>query len=461
MTSEHFDAIVIGAGQAGPALAARCSREGLRTALIERGHFGGTCVNVGCVPTKTMVASAHAIHLARRGAEFGFSAGDVRVDMARVKARKDAIVQTSRAAVESWMRGLRNTEVIVGEAAFVAPRTVRVGSRLLAAPRIFLNVGGRAVVPDLPGVHDVPTLDNASIMELDSVPEHLVIVGGSYIGLEFAQVMRRLGAAVTVVERSPRLLPREDDDVADGIRAILEAEGVRVELGAECLSLSRQGARIAVGAACAADAPAIAGSHVLLAVGRRPNTDGLGLEAAGVQTDERGYILVDDQCRSTSAEGVWALGDCNGRGAFTHTAWNDHEIVVANLFDHDPRRIGDRIPCYALFIDPPLGRIGATERDVRAGGRPALGAKLPMQRVGRAREAGETQGFMKVVVDAATRRLLGAAILGYRGDEVVHALLDMMAAGQPVDAIARTMHIHPTVSELVPTLLQQLKPLAG
>ena len=457
--TESFDAIIVGAGQAGPALAARCAKEGLRTAVIERGHFGGTCVNVGCVPTKTLVASARAIHLARRGAEFGFETGPLRVDMARVKARKDGLVKSSREGVEGWMRGLKHTEVIVGDAAFTGARTLRVGAQELTAPRIFLNVGGRAVVPDLPGVNEVPTLDNASVMELAEVPEHLVIVGGSYIGLEFAQLMRRFGAQVTVVERSPHLLPREDDDVAEGIRAILEAEGVRIALGAECLSLSRQGSRIAIGAECAADMPPITGSHVLLAVGRRPNTDGLGLDAAGIQTDKRGYITVDEQCR-TSAEGVWAVGDCNGRGAFTHTAWNDHEIVVANLFDSDPRRIAERIPCYALFIDPPLGRVGTSEREVRASGKPALRAKMPMQRVGRAREAGETQGFMKVLVDAESRPLLGAAILGHNGDEVIHALLDMMAAGQPVDAIARTMHIHPTVSELVPTLLQQLKPLA-
>ena len=460
MSAEHFDAIVVGAGQAGPALAARCSREGLRTAVIERGAFGGTCVNVGCVPTKTLVASARAIHMARRGAEFGFATGgELRVDMPRVKARKDAIVKASTEGVEAWMRGLKNTEVIVGQARFTGPRTLQVGDRVLTAPRIFLNLGGRAVLPDLPGVHDVPTLDNVSVMQLDAVPEHLVIVGGSYIGLEFAQVMRRLGAQVTVVERSPRLLPREDDDVADGIRAILQAEGIRIELGAECLSLSRQGTQIAIGAECATAMPPIAGSHVLLAVGRRANTDGIGLAAAGIATDARGFITVDEQCRSTSAEGVWAVGDCNGRGAFTHTAWNDHEIVVANVFDNDPRRIADRIPCYALFIDPPLARIGANEAEVRTSGKPALRAKMPMQRVGRAREAGETQGFMKVLVDAESRRLLGAAILGMNGDEVIHGMLDMMAAGQTVDAIARTMHIHPTVSELVPTLLQQLKPM--
>ena len=462
MPEEKVDAIVIGAGQAGPSMAVRCAKEGLNTVLIERGALGGTCVNVGCVPTKTLVASARAVRLAGRGADFGFDTGELRVDMERVKARKDRIVMESRQGVEKWMRGLKQAEVITGDARFVGERTVAVNGRQLSAPRIFLNVGGRPVRPDLQGIDSVPTLDNASVMELATVPPHLVIVGGSYIGLEFAQLMRRFGAEVTVVERSERLLPREDEDVSDGIRAILEAEGVRFELASECLSLAPEGDRIAVGARCGEDEPRIVGSHVLLAMGRRPNTDGLGLEHAGVRTDERGYIVVDEQCR-TSAEGVWAVGDCNGRGAFTHTAWNDHEIVVANLFEADPRRIGERIPCYALFIDPPLGRIGMNEADARAAmaqGRKILRGKMPMQRVGRAREAGETQGFMKVLVDADSQRLLGAAILGMNGDEVVHALLDTMAADRPYTVISRAMHIHPTVSELVPTLLQQLKPFA-
>ena len=458
MSTEHFDAIVVGAGQAGPAIAARCSQQGLRTAVIERGPFGGTCVNVGCVPTKTLVASARAVHQARRGEEFGFSTGDIRVDMARVMARKNAIVQHSREGLEAWMQGLKNTEVIVGAARFVAAATLEVAGRRLTAPRIFLNLGARSVRPELPGIDTVPTLDNVSIMALGEVPEHLVIVGGSYIGLEFAQMMRRFGAAVTVVERAPRLLPREDEDVSDAIRAILENEGVRFAMGSECIALARDGERIVVGAACGPDQPNIVGSHVLLAVGRRPNTDGFGLEAAGIRTDARGYIVVDEQCRS-SAEGVWAVGDCNGRGAFTHTSWNDHEIVVANLFDNDPRRISDRIPCYALFIDPALARIGLSETEARASGAKLLRAKMPMQRVGRAREAGETQGFMKVIVDADSQRLLGAAILGLNGDEVIHSLLDVMAARQPYTVISRNMHIHPTVSELVPTLLQQLRPI--
>ncbi len=460
MASEEFDAIVVGAGQAGPAIVARCAKEGLRTALIERSHLGGTCVNEGCTPTKAMVASARAIHVARRGAEFGFSSGDIRVHMARIRERKDAIVQHSRDGLQAWMGGLRGVEVIQGDARFTAASTLEVNGRQLQAPRIFLNVGGRALRPEMPGIDDVPVLDNRTIMELDTVPQHLLVIGGSYIGLEFAQMMRRFGAQVTVVERADNLLPREDEDVSRSIRDILEAEGVRFALGAQCMALSRtaQG-DIELATDCAKATPPLIGSHVLMAVGRLPNTDTLALGLTGVQTDTRGYIVVDDQCRS-SVPGIWAVGDCNGRGAFTHTAWNDHEIVMANLFDNDPRRISDRVDCYGLFIDPPLGRIGMNEAQARATGRPVLRAKMPMQRVGRAREFSETQGFMKVLVDAQSQRLLGAAILGLNGDEVVHGMLDVMLAGQPYTAISRAMHIHPTVSELVPTLLQQLKPLA-
>jgi len=458
MPIETFDAIVVGAGQAGPAIAERCSREGLRTAVIERAEFGGTCVNNGCIPTKTLVASARAIHLARRGEEFGFATGRLRVDFARVMARKDAVVQQSREGVQKWVEGLDQAEVIRGEARFVAPGRLRVGDRELSAPRIFLNVGARAARPPLKGIDTVPTLDNDSMMRLDELPRHLVIVGGSYIGLEFAQMMRRFGAKVTVVEKSDRLLPREDEDVSQQIQAILEKEGVRFELGAECISLAPRKNGIAVGASCQRQAPRIVGSHVLLAVGRQPNTDGLDLKAAGIDTDQRGYIRVDEQCR-TSADGVWAVGECNGRGAFTHTAWNDHEVVVANLFDHDPRKLSDRIDAYALYIDPPLGRVGMSEAKARESGRPLLTASLPMARVGRAREAGETQGVMKVVVDAESRQLLGASLLGYRCDEVVHGLLDLMTLKHPVDALIRSMPIHPTVSELLPTLLQKLEPL--
>lgn len=458
MPIETFDAIVVGAGQAGPAIAERCSREGLRTAVIERADFGGTCVNNGCIPTKTLVASARAIHLARRGEEFGFTSTRLRVDFARVMARKDAVVRQSREGVEQWMRGLEKAEVIRGEARFVGPRTLRVGERELRAERIFLNVGARAARPPLEGIDAVPTLDNDSIMRLEELPRHLVIIGGSYIGLEFAQMMCRFGAKVTVVEKSDRLLPREDEDVGQQIREILEKEGVRFELGAECIALAQRKNGIAVGARCQGQPPRILGSHVLLAMGRQPNTDALDLQAAGVEADERGYIRVDEQCR-TSADGVWAVGECNGRGAFTHTAWNDHEVVVANLFDQDPRKLSDRIDAYALYIDPPLGRVGMGEAKARQSGRPLLTASLPMARVGRAREAGERQGVMKVVVDADSRLLLGASLLGYRCDEVVHGLLDLMTLKQPVDRLIRSMPIHPTVSELLPTLLQKLEPL--
>lgn len=458
MAREVFDAIVIGAGQAGPSLAARLGKAGMRVALVERHLLGGTCVNSGCYPTKTLVASARAMHLARRGAEFGFDAGPVRVDMRRVKARMDGIVGAARAGLENWVRGMDGVEWITGHARFTGPHTVRVADRELAAGKVFLNVGARAARPPMEGIEQVPTLDNTTVLQLQEVPRHLLIAGGSYIGLEFAQIMRRFGAQVSVVERSPRLLPREDADVAAQVQAILEAEGVQFHLAAECMAFSPGTSGIRMKARCTPGDEWLEGSHVLLAVGRTPNTGDLGLDAAGVRTDARGFIEVDDQC-ATSAEGVWAVGECNGRGAFTHTAWNDHEIVAANLLDGEHRSLRDRVPCYALFIDPPLGRAGMNEQEARATGRPVLVGKRSMQRVGRAKEAGETQGVMKVLVDAETRHILGASILGLAGDEVAHLLLDAMAAGTTATALARTMHIHPTVSELVPTVLQELQPL--
>jgi pyruvate/2-oxoglutarate dehydrogenase complex dihydrolipoamide dehydrogenase (E3) component len=455
--TERFDAIVIGAGQAGPALCARLDKEGLKTALVERKLLGGTCVNVGCIPTKTLVASARAIHVAGRGAEFGFSTEKFKVDMRAVKSRKDGVVRHSTEGLAGWLRGMKNVTLIEGHARFTAPRAIAVGGRMLESGKIFLNVGGRAMVPDIPGVKDVPFLTNSSMMEIDRLPEHLVIIGGSYIGLEFAQMYRRFGSKVTVVERAAKLLPREDDDVAAEIRAILEREGVVIRTGAECMALSKAKSGISVGLTCREGPPLAEGSHVLLAVGRLPNTQDLALKEAGVETDARGYVKVDDECR-TSAEGVWCMGDANGKGAFTHTSWNDYEIVAANLFDNDKRRISDRIPCYALFIDPPLGRAGMNEEEAKKSGRRILRAKMPMARVGRAREAGETQGFMKVLVDADSKELLGAAILGLNGDEIVHSLLDVMYAKKPYTTIQRAVHIHPTVTELVPTLLGTLKP---
>ena len=456
MATTRFDAIVIGAGQAGPPLAGRLTDAGQTVAVIERKLVGGTCVNYGCIPTKTLVASAHAAHMARRGPEFGVRTGDVVVDMATVKARKDQIMLGDRHGVENWIAGMAGATLIRGHARFVDPHTVQVDDQLLTADRIFLNVGGRAVVPDIPGLDDVDYLTNVGILDLDVLPEHLVIVGGSYIALEFAQMYRRFGAAVSVVEKGPRLTAREDEDVSAAIKEILEAEGIAVHLGATDMRVSKRdnGFELFPGG----DAEPIAGTHLLLATGRRPNTDDLGLDAAGVHVDGRGFVVVDDQLR-TSVEHIWALGDCNGKGAFTHTSYNDFEITAATLLDDDPRRVSDRITTYAMYIDPPLGRAGLTEAEVRASGRKALVGKRPMTRVGRAVEKGETQGFMKVVVDAESLEILGAAILGVGGDEVVQDILDVMTAKLPYTAISRTMHIHPTVSELVPTMLQELTPL--
>ena len=455
-TPQHFDAIIVGAGQAGPPLAGRLTAAGQTVAVIERKLVGGTCVNYGCIPTKTLVASAHAAHLARRGADFGVGTGEVAVDMAAVKARKDRISGGDREGVESWLEGMKGCTLIRGHARFEDPHTIRVGEQLLTADRIFLNVGGRAVAPDMPGLADVDYLTNVGILDLDTVPEHLVVIGGSYIALEFAQMFRRFGAKVTVIEKGPRLTSREDEDVSAAIKDILEAEGIDVVVDADSIRFAKQDSGFTVTPRDGAEP--IAGSHLLVAVGRQPNTDDLGLDAAGVQTDGRGYIVVDDELRTT-ADHIWAMGDCNGRGAFTHTSYNDFEIVAANLLDDDPRRVSDRITTYALYIDPPLGRAGMTVEQVRRSGRKALVGKRPMTRVGRAVEKGETQGFMKVVVDAETEEILGAAILGVGGDEVVHSILDVMTAKLPYTAISRTMHIHPTVSELVPTMLQDLEPL--
>jgi pyruvate/2-oxoglutarate dehydrogenase complex dihydrolipoamide dehydrogenase (E3) component len=457
---KHFDAIVIGTGQAGPSLAGRFSDAGKTVAIIERHKFGGTCVNTGCIPTKTMVASAYAAHVARRGADYGFSVnGEVRVDMKRVKARKDAVSGRSNKGVEEWLRGLNNCTVIQGHARFQSPNTVSVNDEVLQADNIYINVGGRASVPEMPGIHEVPFLDNSSMMAVDFLPEHLVIVGGSYIGLEFGQMYRRFGSQVTIVEMGPRLIGREDEDVSQAVREIMEGEGIQVRLNAKCISLAKHGKGVAVHVTCEEGAPDVMGSHVLLAVGRIPNTSDLGLDKAGVKTDGRGYIVVDDQLQ-TSVSGIWALGDCNGRGAFTHTSYNDYEIVADNLFNADHRRVSDRIQAYALYIDPPLGRCGMTDAEIRKSGRAALAAKYPMSRVSRAVEKDETQGFIKISVDAETKQILGAAILGTGGDEVVHVLLDVMYAKAPYTVVQRAMHIHPTVAEFLPTVLGELGPFA-
>lgn len=461
--SMPYDAIVIGSGQAGPSLAARLAGAGMKTALVEKTHLGGTCVNDGCMPTKTLLASARTAHVARRAALYGVSVGGpVAVDMAAVKARKDHVVGQSIDGLTRWLAGMPNLALVWGHARFVGPHAVEVsnesGAQVLEAPKIFINVGGRAVLPDWPGIGEVNVLTNTSMMDIDELPEHLIVIGGSYIGLEFAQMYRRFGSRVTVIEYGDRLIAREDPDVSHEVQAILEREGVTFHLGVHCAKVkpAHGGARIRLALSAAGAAHEIEGSHLLAAVGRRPNTDDLGLQRAGIATDARGFIKVDDQLR-TNVDGIWALGDVNGRGAFTHTSYNDHEIVVANLLDGGQRRVSDRIAAYALFTDPPLGRVGLTETEARASGRRVLSGLMPMSRVGRANERGETQGFMKVVVDADSERILGAALLCIEGDEIVHALLDAMSVGASYKAIQRTMHIHPTVSELIPTLLGNLQ----
>ena len=457
--AKAFDAIIIGTGQAGPFLAQRLTAAGMKTAVIERARFGGTCVNTGCIPTKTLVASAYAAHMARRAADFGVTVGGgVSVDMRRVKARKDAISGRSRTGVESSLRGMANCTVYHGHARLESAREVSVGDQRLTADRIFINVGARAIVPELPGLDQIEYLTNSSMVDLDFLPKHLIIVGGSYIGLEFGQMYRRFGSEVTILEMGSRLLQHEDEDVSQAIHEILAREGVQIRLNASCIRFSTTADGVAAHVDCTDGGATVAGTHLLLAVGRRPNTDDLGLENAGLTVDAHGYIPVDDQLRTT-VPGIWALGDCNGKGGFTHTSFNDGEIAAANLLDDDPRRVSDRIRAYALYVDPPLGRAGMTEAEVRATGRPALIGKRPMARVGRAVEKGETQGFMKILVDAATGAILGAAVLGTGGDEVIHSILDVMYAKGPYTVIRRAMHIHPTVSELVPTMLGELRPL--
>jgi pyruvate/2-oxoglutarate dehydrogenase complex dihydrolipoamide dehydrogenase (E3) component len=455
----NHDAIVIGTGQSGPALARRLVAAGQDVAVIERKLFGGTCVNTGCTPTKALVASAYAAFLARRASDYGVTiGGPVGVDMKAVKARKDAVVEHSRLGVERSLKTLEGCTVYEGHARFIAEKKVAVNGSELAADRIFINVGARAAIPPIPGLEHVPYLTNSSMMDIDFLPAHLIILGGSYVGLEFAQVYRRFGSEVTVIELAPRLIAREDADVSQAVADFLKEEGIDVRVGSKVIGVAKEGNAIAVKVESAGAVSQVAGTHMLVAIGRRPNTDDLGLERAGIATDARGYIQVDDQLR-TSTAGIWAMGDCNGRGAFTHTSWNDFEIVAANLFDNDQRRVSDRITAYALYTDPPLGRAGMTEAEVRKAGKPALISTMAMEDVSRAYEKGETKGFMKILVDRDSKQILGASLLGLAGDEVIHCILDLMYARAPYTVMQRAMHIHPTVSEFIPTMLGELRPL--
>jgi pyruvate/2-oxoglutarate dehydrogenase complex dihydrolipoamide dehydrogenase (E3) component len=453
-----YDAIIIGTGQSGPSLARRLAGSGMKVAIVERGRFGGTCVNTGCTPTKTLVASAHAVHMARRGADFGFTAGEITVDMRRVKARKDYVAGLSNKGVERSLKTLENCTVFEGHARFRAPHEVEVGSDVLSAERIFINVGGRASVPKIPGLDGIDYLTNSSMMDVDYLPRHLLVLGGSYVALEFGQMYRRFGSEVTVVEIGPRLVPREDEDVSQAITAFLGREGINIRTDANCLSLSKHDGEIVMSLDCEQGAREVRGSHLLIATGRRPNTDDLGLDRAEVKQDARGFIEVDDELR-TSVPGIWALGDCNGRGAFTHTSYNDFEIVAGNLLDGEKRRVSDRIVAYALYTDPPLGRAGMTETEVRRSGRRTLVGRIDMEDVSRAFEKGETDGFMKIVVDAESKQILGASFLGTSGDEAIHCVLDIMYARAPYTVLQHAVHIHPTVAEFIPTILGDLKPL--
>jgi pyruvate/2-oxoglutarate dehydrogenase complex dihydrolipoamide dehydrogenase (E3) component len=455
----HHDAIVIGTGQSGPALARRLVAAGQKVAVIERKFFGGTCVNTGCTPTKTLVASAYAAYLARRASDYGVTiGGPIGVDMQAVKARKDAIAGASRRGVERSLKTLEGCTVYEGHARFVADKKVAVNGFELGADRIFINVGGRASIPPIPGLDEVHYFTNSSMMDVDFLPSHLTILGGSYIGLEFAQVYRRFGSDVTVIELAPRLIPREDEDVSHAVAGFLKEEGIDVRVDSKVVGVEKRGNSIAVKVESGGKISRVVGTHVLVAIGRRPNTDALGLDKAGIATDAHGYIQVDDQLR-TNVPGIWAMGDCNGRGAFTHTSWNDFEVVAANLLDNDQRRVSDRITAYALYTDPPLGRVGMTEEEVRKSGKPALISTMAMEDVSRAYEKGETKGFIKILVDRDSKQILGASLLGLAGDEVIHCILDLMYAKAPYTVMQRAMHIHPTVSEFIPTMIGDLKPL--
>jgi pyruvate/2-oxoglutarate dehydrogenase complex dihydrolipoamide dehydrogenase (E3) component len=429
----NYDAIIIGTGQSGPALARRLVAAGFKVAIIERKLFGGTCVNTGCTPTKTLVASAYVAHVARRAADYGVRIeGAVNVDMKAVKARKDAVVAVYRKGVEQSLKTLQGCAVYEGHGRFVAAKKVAVNGSELTADQIFINVGARAAIPPIPGLDRVPYLTNSSMMDIDSLPSHLVILGGSYVGLEFAQAYRRFGSEVTVIEYGPRLISREDQDVSQAVADFLKEEGIDVRVDSKVVGVEKQGNSIAAKIESKGRISQIAGTHMLVATGRRPNTDDLGLDKAGIAKDARGYIQVDDQLR-TNISGIWAMGDCNGRGAFTHTSWNDFEIVAANLLDNDHRRVSDR--------------------------KSALISTMAMKDVMRAYERGEIKGFMKILVDRESKQILGASFLGLEGDEVIHCVLDIMYAKAPYTVMQRAMHIHPTVSEFIPTMMDKLEPL--
>lgn len=452
-----FDAIIIGTGQAGPPLAGKLTGNGYKTAIIEKDKYGGTCVNVGCTPTKAYVASARRAWAAKNSDDLGVLIdGEVKIDLKTIKKRKDEIVEESREGLAEFLENTDNLTVYNGHAKFVDNKTIEVNGKKLEADKIFINTGAKPRIPK--GFDNVDYLTNRSILELEEIPEHLVIVGGGYVGLEFGQMFRRFGSEVTIVEQGDQLLSQEDDEFCEAISDIIKNGDINVRFNAECISGSKTDDGVVVDLDCEEDDNQVTGSHVLLAAGRIPATDELGLEHTDIATDDHSYITVSDRLE-TSVSNVFALGDCNGEGAFTHTAYNDYQIASSLLFDDGSRTLRDRYTCYAAFIDPPLARVGMNEKQVREKGIDVQIATRPMSRVARAKEKGETQGLLKIIVEANTAQILGGTFLGTGADEYIHTIIDMMYAGAPYTTIRDAVHIHPTVSELIPTMLEELEPL--
>jgi len=453
---ENYDAIIIGAGQAGGPLSTALARGGKRTALIEREHVGGACINAGCTPTKTMVASARVAYLARRASDYGVGTGPVSVDLARVRERKRAIVQSFRSGSQRRIEKTPGVDLIFGDATFTGPRQIAVGDRELRADWVFINTGGRPSAPGIEGLDRVPTLDSTSIMELERVPGHLVVLGGGYIGLEFAQMFRRFGSRVTLVEREPQLLPQEDEDIADAVATILREDGIDLLLQAQV----RRARATAAGVRFEVDAPGgehrVEGSHVLVAAGRVPNTDRLNLAAAGVETDGRGFVRVNERLE-TGVPGVYALGDVKGGPAFTHISYDDYRIIRTNLLQGGHAGTTDRLVPYTVYIDPQLGRIGLTEKEARQRGIDYRVAQMPMTSVARALETDESRGVMKVLVAPDTGRILGAAVLGIEGGELMSVLQLAMMGNVSYRTIRDAIFAHPTLAESLNNLFMKLE----
>lgn len=451
-TYEH---IILGTGQASATLLGGLISTGKSIAVIEGGKIGGSCVNYGCTPTKTLVANARALHQARRGDFFGFSTGSIQVDYSRIRERMNEVRNSSREGLTDWVESTDNVDLIRGWGTFTGPRSIKIGDREIAGKQIYINTGTRAFLPPVKGIQSVPHMDSAGLLDLKTLPDHLLIIGGGYVGVEFAQIFRRFGSKVTIIQRGDQLMTKEDHKVAEAIQDFLEEEGVSVLLGAEAKEVVQVGGNIQLDLERGSESSTLIGSHLLVAAGRRPNSSQLSLEQAGIETNNKGYIIVDDHCR-TNVEGVFAVGDVNGEGAFTHTSVNDGEIVLDYL-KNGKRKISDRIPIYALFTDPPLGRVGLTEKAALAAGKRVLKSVRPMTKISRAKEMGETKGFAKLLVDADSDLIIGASILGPGGDEVINMFAAIMHSGIPCHEYRRVVLVHPTVSELMPWVLDGLE----